>query len=181
MAALVLPVAEYMRASRYSAPEAVMTTSRTLCRIRSRAGLTLIELLVAVAIVGIVSALAIPGFKRSMATESIRGARRSVTAHLGRARGAAANRGCRSVLHMTGGANARLWITSCSLTGAGLDTVGQPERLGDRFGVAVSTSGDSVVFGPNGIGASPGWILMKFGKAGYADSLVISPIGWASW
>jgi prepilin-type N-terminal cleavage/methylation domain-containing protein len=148
---------------------------------RGRAGLTLIELIVAIAIIGIVAAFAIPGVKRGMATESIRGARRSVTAHLARTRGTAANRGCRSVLHLRGGASARIWITSCTMAGTGVDTIGGIENLSDRFGVVVATSGDSVMFAPNGLGRTPGGVVMKFSKAGYTDSLGISPIGWPAW
>ena len=148
---------------------------------RSRAGLSLTEVIVALAIIGIVSAVAIPTAKKGMASEAIRGARRSVTTQLARARGTAATRGCRSVLHMTSGANAQIWVTSCAIGGAGVDTIGGVQDLGSRFGVNVSTSGDSVIFSPNGLGSSPGWIVMKFGKAGHSDSLSISPIGWATW
>ncbi len=150
-------------------------------RVRSRTGLTLIELIVALSIIGIVAAIAIPGVKRGMNTESIRGARRLVTSHLAMARGTAANRGCRAELHITSGASSRLWVTSCTMTGTGTDTIGQVQNLNDRFGVTVSASADMVVFAPNGLGASAGWITVKFGKAGYSDSLGISPIGWPAW
>jgi type IV fimbrial biogenesis protein FimT len=143
--------------------------------------LTLIELIVALSIIGIVAAIAIPSVKRGMNTESIRGARRLVTSHLAMARGTAANRGCRTELHMTSGASARIWITSCTMTGTGIDTIGQVQNLNDRFGVTVSTSANTVVFAPNGLGASADWITVKFGKAGYSDSLGISPIGWPAW
>jgi prepilin-type N-terminal cleavage/methylation domain-containing protein len=158
-----------------------MAQQRVHPRMRTRAGMTLIELIVAIAVVGIVAAFTIPGAKRGLVTESIRGARRAVTTQLTRARGAATSRGCRSVLHMTGGANGRIWVTSCAIGGAGVDTIGPVQDLGNRFGVTVATSGDSVIFVPNGLGASPGWILMKFAKGGHSDSLSISPVGWASW
>jgi type IV fimbrial biogenesis protein FimT len=158
-----------------------MEQIRARSKVRNRAGLTLTELMVSLAIVGIVSAVAIPTAKRGMASEAVRGARRSVTTQLARARGTAANRGCRSALHMTSGANAQIWVTSCTVGGAGVDTIGGVQDLGNRFGVTVSTSGDSVIFNPNGLGSSPGWIVMKFGKGGHSDTLAISPIGWATW
>ena len=82
---------------------------------------------------------------------------------------------------MTAGANGRVWVTSCGPGGAGVDTVGNVQDLGSRFGVTVAASGDSVIYGPNGMGASPGWIVLTFSKGGHSDSLAISPVGWASW
>jgi Tfp pilus assembly protein FimT len=143
--------------------------------------MTLIELLAAIGIIGLMSVFAIPMFLGGLTSESTRGARRTVVNSLSRARGAAATRGCRSVLHLVGGSNARVWITSCDMAGTGLDTIGEVENLSDRHGIIMATSGDSVVFSANGLGASPGWISLKFNKAGRTDTLAISPIGWPTW
>ncbi|KPJ92547.1 MAG: hypothetical protein AMS18_07215 [Gemmatimonas sp. SG8_17] len=147
----------------------------------SRSGFTVTELIIAIVIVGLVSAFAIPKVKSGMAAERLRSARRSVTTHLATTRGTASGRGCRSVMHIRGGANARLWVTSCTVGGGGVDTIGSVENLSDRYGVTLTTTGDSVIFNSNGLGRSPGWITLNFSKSGRSDTLGISPVGLPAW
>ena len=148
---------------------------------RKERGYTLFELLVVVTLIGAVAALAIPRVKGPMLRESVRSARRAVVTHLAMARGAAASRGCRSVVHMVDGADARTWVTVCTTAGVGVDTVGTVEQLSDRYGVSVTCSVDSLTFAPNGLSMNAGWASIEFGRTGYSDTLAVSPLGKAYW
>lgn len=141
----------------------------------------MIELLVAVVIVGIMAAMAMPKLKNGMAQESVRNARRSVVSHLSTARGAAASRGCRAVFHVVAGTDPRVWVTSCPLTGAGVDTVGTVSHLAADHGISLSLVGDSLTFAPSGMGMGTGWMNLNLAKASKSDSLSISPLGQARW
>ena len=146
-----------------------------------RNGFTLLEVLVALVIVGAMAVMAIPRIKNGMAQESVRNARNSVVSHLSVARGAAAARGCPAVFHLAQGSDARAWVTSCPTSGTGVDTVGSVYNLTDRYGVLVRTTGDSIVFAPTGLGISGSWVSMRFIKSTSSDTLGISSIGKAFW
>jgi prepilin-type N-terminal cleavage/methylation domain-containing protein len=147
---------------------------------RSR-GYTLFELLVVLTIIGALAALAIPHVKGPMIRESVRSARRALVTHLAMARGAAASRACRSVVHVVDGADARSWVTTCTTGGGGIDTVGAVQHLSDRFGVSIVCSVDSITFAPNGLAIGAGWANVGFDRSGYSDSLAVSPLGKAYW
>jgi prepilin-type N-terminal cleavage/methylation domain-containing protein len=148
---------------------------------RQERGYTLFELLVVVTLIGAVAALAIPRVKGPLLHESVRGARRAVVTHLAVARGAAASRGCRSVVHFVDGADARTWVTTCNTSGIGVDTVGTVEQLSDRYGVSVACSVDSLTFAPNGLSIGGSWASIAFDRTGYSDTLTVSPLGKAYW
>jgi Tfp pilus assembly protein FimT len=160
-----------------------MTTQRKKpAQMRPRqSGYTVFELLLVCTIIGAVAAMTIPRVKEPLVREQVRGARRGMVTHIAMARGAAASRGCRSVVHIVSGANARAWVTTCQAAGAGVDTVGAVERIGTRYGVSVQASVDSVQFAPNGIAIGAGWSKFVFTKSTVTDSLSVSPLGKASW
>jgi prepilin-type N-terminal cleavage/methylation domain-containing protein len=156
-------------------------TSDLCAMIQRRRGYTIFELLLVVTIIGALAAMAIPKMKEPMVREQVRSARRTMVTHLAMARGAAASRGCRGVVHVVSGANARAWVTTCRVAGAGMDTVGAVHQLSNRYNVSVQSSIDSVQFSPNGIAIGAGWSTLVFARAGFSDTLTVSPLGKASW
>jgi prepilin-type N-terminal cleavage/methylation domain-containing protein len=146
-----------------------------------RHGYTVFELLLVMTIIGAVAALAIPRFKEPMIREQIRSARRATVTQFAMARGAAASRGCRAAVHVVGGVAARTWVTTCLPAGGGVDTIGAVQQVSSKYSVSVVTSVDSVQFAPNGIAIGAGWSTLVFARAGFTDTLTVSPLGKASW
>jgi prepilin-type N-terminal cleavage/methylation domain-containing protein len=146
----------------------------------SRSGFTLVESVIAIVVIGVLVAVGMPSFREWLLREDVRSARRQITTHLARGRATAVYRGCSAVLHIDDSAH-RVWITSCPLQGAGLDTVGNIDRFLDHFGVAFTTDGDSVLFTPQGVALATASISMTFSKAGYSNSLLITPVGRPVW
>ncbi len=143
-------------------------------------GFTLIELVIVITIISAAAVFTVPRVTDSIVRESVRSARRQVTAQLARARNIASTRACRSVFHVVAGSDARVWITACA-PGGGTDTVGAVERLTDRYGVSVTSSKDSISFAPNGLALATDWTSFAFTKSAHTDSLSISPVGKAVW
>ena len=143
-------------------------------------GFTLLEVLVAMVIMGVVMALGAPRFREWLTHENVRQARVNVTTQLAGARSIAVTRGCEAVLHIDAAAS-RVWVTACKLAGAGKDTIGTINNLSSRYGVVFSSTGDSILFTPQGIAFNAAWIMMTFSKEGYDAVLEISPLGRSKW
>ncbi len=143
-------------------------------------GFTLLEILTALVIAGVVMALAAPRFREVMTHENVRQARANVTLRLAGARSIAVQRGCEAVLHLDQ-TSSRVWVTTCRPEGGDKDTVGFIENLSSKFGVVFLSTGDSILFTPQGIAFSASWITLTFSKDGYEAVLEISPVGRAQW
>ena len=143
-------------------------------------GFTLLEVLTAMIIMGVVTALGVPRFREWLSHETVRHARVNVTTQLAGARSIAVTRGCQSVLHIDAAAS-RVWVTTCKLAGAGKDTIGTIDNLSSRYGVVFSSTGDSILFTPQGIAYNAAWTSMTFSKEGYDALLEISPLGRSQW
>lgn len=143
-------------------------------------GFTLIEIMLVIVIISAMVVVAVPRVAETMTREAVRGARMTMTTQLARARGAAANRGCEGVVHLDA-SRAQVWVTACRLGATGIDTVGAFEQLGRKYGVAMSTTADSIIFTPNGLAVGNAWVSMKFSRGNYTDTLTVSPVGRAVW
>ena len=144
-------------------------------------GFSLTEMLVVITMMGVLTAVALPRLHGTVTRQSVHGAKLTVATHVARARGTAAGRGCPAVMHLVDGGDAKVWVTSCSMTGAGIDTVGMVDAISSRFDVAVAGTADSIVFAPTGLVMSAGWFAARFVRGGEVDSLAISPVGRRIW
>jgi len=124
--------------------------------------------------------VAVPRVAQTVTREAVRGARATMTTQLARARGAAANRGCNGTVYIDA-AQAQVWVTACQIAGTGVDTVGAFEQLGQKFGVTLSSTADSIIFAPNGMAVGNAWVSMRFTRGNYTDTLTVSPVGRAVW
>jgi len=145
-----------------------------------RKGFTLVELLVAIVVAGIMLAIAIPRLQGVIIQEALRSSRREVATRLQQARSAAVQRGCQATLNLDA-ATARVWVTACKVNGVGLDTLNQIANLRTRYQVAMAASGNQVRFGPHGLAMEASPVALKFARSGHSDSLAISPVGRAMW
>jgi len=141
-----------------------------------RSGFTTIEMIIVVAIIGIIAMIGFPKISKTLDKVNLRSARDAVGTLAGTARAAAIQRGCRGVLHFT--ANT-VWVTTACPTQ--VDTVSGVQDLFTRFKVTLSPSRDSVQYDPRGLsmdGFASNTVVRLTGKATTnQDSVMINPIG----
>src|SRR3989454_8112509 len=112
----------------------------------TRRGFTVIEMIIVVAIIGIIALIGFPKISKTLDKTNVRSARDAVGTLAGTARPAAIQRGCRSVLHLTGNT---VWVTTaCPTT---VDTISGVQDLYALFKVTMSASRDSVQYDPRGL------------------------------
>lgn len=102
-----------------------------------RPGTTLLELLVALTLLGVLLGLGVPALGHRLDRLAVRGARNALAAGVARARSAAIARGgARLVISPP---RATFWVAAG--TGAEVDTVAGPFDLAERYGVALEAGG----------------------------------------
>ena len=145
-------------------------------RNRSETGLTLIELLWVIVIVGLMTALSIPRVRDLVQKTNVRSARVATVAHVVKARNAAVQRGCRAVVHLR--ASGAIWVTSCrTTTGAGVDTLGSVDNLTERYGITLASTRDSVQFDPRGLSVGNQSARISFTNRLATDTIAINAVG----
>jgi len=145
----------------------------------SRSGFTTIELIIVVAIIGIIALMGFPKIRRTLDKTNVRSARAAVSTLAVTARAAAIQRGCPAVVHFVA-TNATVWVTTNCV--AKVDTVSGVQQLGSRFKVSMVATRDSLRFDPRGLsldnlGTTNTVIRFTGSVASSADSTVINPIG----
>ena len=142
----------------------------------TRRGFTVIEMVIVVAIIGIITLIGFPKIRRTLDKTNLRSARDAVGTLAGTARAAAIQRGCRGVLHFTSNT---VWVTTACP--AKVDTVSGVQDLYARFKVTMSTSRDSVQYDPRGLsmdGFNSNTVARLTGSVTTnKDSVMINPIG----
>jgi len=150
-----------------------MDTASVHRRVR---GFTAIEMIVVILLIGIMSAVAMPYIRNATLKSNVTGAINAVASLHSLARAVAIQRGRTAVLVLDG--STAFAVVVLKRTGSAVvDTVGRPENLGSRFGVTLSTTQDSVIFTPRGIGTGAANVTVIAARSGYADTLTISPAG----
>jgi prepilin-type N-terminal cleavage/methylation domain-containing protein len=148
----------------------------------NRSGFTAIEMVIVVIIVGVIAMIGFPKIRTALDKTNVRSARVSVTSFAAEARAAAAQRGCRAVIHFVSGATSRAWVTACprNAPGAGtVDTVAMIDDVDARFGVAMTFTRDSVQYDPRGLSMDNVNTIVRFtgNVAANTDSVVINSLG----
>ena len=79
----------------------------------TRSGFTTIEMVIVMILVGIIAMIGFPKIRTALDKTNVRSARVSISSFAAEARAAAAQRGCRAVVHFIAGATSRAWVTAC--------------------------------------------------------------------
>jgi prepilin-type N-terminal cleavage/methylation domain-containing protein len=138
-------------------------------------GFTLVEVLIAVVLVGALMAVALPFLRTSTVKSSVRGAVAAISSMHATARATSIARGRTTrLVFLPGSVQVLVRLTDAN---GNVDTVGAVENLRDRFGVSFTASNDSIVFTPRGIGAGLSATAIIVTKGDYADTLVVSAAG----
>lgn len=140
----------------------------------NRRGFSLMELLIALGLIAVMAALAVPRIGNALQRERVRSARGAVETMHAKARAAAIQRGRRAALVFQ--SNRLLVLTRHPVTGA-LDTVGSVEDLNSRYGVTITTSRDTLMFDPRGLGMESSDTKIAVRKGAFTEAMVISSLG----
>ena len=141
----------------------------------SKAGFTVIELIMVVVLIGLISMIGIPRVRDGVQKQGVRSARLAATTLVAKARAAAVQRGCATTLEVQ--PDGRIWVTACRTDNvAGTDTLGGIEDLAGRFNVTVTPSQTSLTFTPRGI-TTGGTMRIQFQSSTARDSIMINRVG----
>ena len=139
-------------------------------------GFTLLELMIGLAIIGLMTLTAIPSISRIGDRAQVKSARTAMVNHLAAARQAAQHGGRLVVFKVSGG---RVWSEGeprlVAAFGSTRDTVGAMVNLATEFQVSVTSTLDSVVFDPRGYGTGAGRVRLARGAA--RDSVTVTGLG----
>jgi prepilin-type N-terminal cleavage/methylation domain-containing protein len=137
----------------------------------SRQGFTLAEILIVIAIMGIMMMLALPKMGNMNDRNQMRSAKDGIAARLSAARAAAIATGRQSKFYVEADS---MRITT--FNGSVETAKGTPISLKRQFGVSVVSPNISIVFDGRGMTSNSGSVI-KFSRNTLTDSLCISPIG----
>ena len=152
-------------------------------RARSAAGFTIIEIIIALVLVSIVYAIALPSIGRTRVSASVHNARHVVVSSISLARATAMRFGGSAVLRLDA-ANDRLWVeadTTLSKSGEELVRLGYFD-FGNELHVNLDSNRTALCFNGRGIGTTgtacpqAGATIVVF-RGDRADTVRVSPTG----
>lgn len=141
---------------------------------RSDAGVTLVEMVIVFALIGIITAISLPKLANSTDVLAVRSARQEVASYISQARALSIQTG-RVARFIRNGNSIQVSITT---TSGGSTLVGS-QNLGSGNGVTVAASpSDTITFDPrgvllSGVGTSP---KIRVSRNGVQDSVCV--VGW---
>jgi prepilin-type N-terminal cleavage/methylation domain-containing protein len=138
---------------------------------KNRSGFTLIEILIVMAIMGIVAMMTLPKMGNMNDRNQIRSAKDGIVAKLSAARASAIATGRQATFYVEGDS-----IRNTTFNGTVEAAKGTTINLYRQFGVKVTSANISVAFDGRGMTSNSGNVI-KFTRNALADSLCISPIG----
>jgi len=143
----------------------------------SRAGFTLIEILMVIVLIGIMTAIGFPRMRDGLVKSDVRSARSQAMLLYAQGRASAQESGRAVTLDFTGN-TALLTATPRLLAGAGtIDTIAGPLNLLTTYKVTVTGNpSPTLTIDPRGFGSSAGTTI-TFARAGFSDSIVVSNFG----
>ncbi len=140
----------------------------------NRRGLTLIELVIVIVLIGVMAGLGFPRLGDAMTKQSVRSARTLVVGLVAKARATAIQRGSATRFIVS---NGKITIQSSNPVTNVTQTVGNVEDLGSRYGVTVQPSSLTLTFDGRGIGMETTETTISITKGSYGSKIVISPVG----
>jgi prepilin-type N-terminal cleavage/methylation domain-containing protein len=139
----------------------------------SNSGFSLVEMLIAIAVAGLLMAMALPKLRDGLAARDVKSARAAVANMYARARiNALQTRKSTTVNFST----TDTWVTM-PLAAGGLDTIGSVAQLSTLYGVSVDASVASITVLPTGLSNMGSTATIKVTRAGKSDSVMISGYG----
>lgn len=129
-----------------------------------------------VVVVSVMMGVAIPYLMRSSDRGGVTESTVAISTMHARAKLAAIQRGRVTRLKMNP-SSSLMWVVATKASGSGLDTLGSVENLYDRFGVRITSTRDSLVFTPRGLGTETSGTTIIVSKGTAADTITISAAG----
>ena len=143
-----------------------------------RNGFTLIEMMVAVVLVGLISLIAFPKVNSAIAKNNLRSARVTMANMFAMARATAVGTNKRTWLNFTGN---NVYVTASprvvNVPGSTMDTVGTIQRLDVVYGVTLTPEVASVAYDPRGFATIVGTPKFLVTKSGKRDSVRVDGLG----
>jgi type IV fimbrial biogenesis protein FimT len=136
---------------------------------RDRTGHTLLELLMVLAILGVLLGVALPTLQRTLDAVHARAAAAELASLLALARHTAVYRGTRAAIHLDS-------VTAAVAVHVGRDTVAR-RSLRDTHGVTLRASRDSLAYGPTGRGFGAANLTVVLTRRAAVESVLVSRLG----
>lgn len=141
-------------------------------RLRPQAGFSVVELMIAVAVMGLMLAIAMPRIRDTLIGRDVKSARAAVANLYARARINALQSRKITTIHFSG---SQVWVTAP--LGAGTDTIGAVADLTSMYGVTVDASQATIAVMPTGLANTGVPVLVRVTRSGKSDSVTISGYG----